>query len=1030
MDKRYLMMGLVLIMLAAAAKAVAITGSCSSSGYQCDLKVNNLRACNDSGHTETYNANVGGEVSNWLSIIPENFTLAAGECRDLKIYTISDCYADPGTYKAEITVRNGSPVTTYCDVVIKQGHKVDIEVMPESQSATQCEEKNYTVRLTNNSPIKNQQTEKVYLDIQGLPIKWYELKDGMVFVTKGVPEETSLKVQAPCDAELGEYPFWAVGSLINPNFKSSDEGKYILAQGQDLDIDTGLGTSPREICTGEATSQKITITNNGKLDDNVRLTLDGPGWAKLSTSSISLSPGKSASVTVNLTPGNAEQKAYDIKVLAESTKYNYTEQAAMSIDLQKCYDLAVEKISGEETACAEQNPAYVFKVTNKGTKELDVRASLLGISAKLDKTSFKIQPGESRNVEATLDVSGLAKEGEVIKEDVKVALELVMDTSGSMIESIEGKRKMDIAKEVATSFVNKVSDVELGLRVFGQGDECEDSRQLRSVTALNIPMVTDSISAMTPMGKTPMANALENAIADLKGKENKAVILVSDGKETCDGDPRAAAVALRENSIKVYAIGFSIDEEGKKELEDIARITGGKYFDAENASDLAGVFDEIGQTLKIIPAVAGERDFSLKVTATKATVEKKYSLMVEDCYNSLMLLPSLNLCKGVPSNDTLEIRNLGTQAQTFTLDVKPGWVSADSSVTIQPNTTEKVALAITPPKDASDRALVAEIKSAEQSAQDSKSINYLSSESCFGIVLLGTGKVDVNTCDTETVKLIVENKGATKQTITLASDKAWVYLDTKTLALEKGERGEVFVLVSPPFDLTEQETTATITATTDFGYQARMDLKIRIFGTEASRYPINLILQNPKVINRETEKGMEVDFSIMNDSNRTVRIVELAALQYPAELTISGDIIDPAQSKTAKMFITLPENYQGDKIMVPIKATTHQGTFVKNLIIALEKQGGKEDLGAGLFNLANTGMAIVAGLVVAVVALIGYALYRERGLKNGKGKPKDAAQSTLKGTPKSVPSIVKPPQGAESAKPKAKPAPKGKPKDK
>jgi len=1028
MDKRYVMLGLVLILMATAARAVTITGDCSSSGYQCDLKVNNLRACNDSGHTETYTASVGGAVSNWLSIIPENFTLGPGECRDLKIYTISDCYADPGTYKAEITVKNGSPVTTYCDVVIKQGHKVDIEIIPESQSATQCEAKEYAVRLTNNSPIQNQQTEKVYMDIQGLPIEWYELKDGMIFVTKGAPEETTLKVQAPCDAELGEYPFWAVGSLINPNFKSSDNGKYILGQGQNLDIDTGLGANPKEICTGETASQKITITNNGKLDDSIRLTLDGPAWAKLSTGSLSLSPGKSASVTVSMAPGNAEQKPYDIKVLAESTKYNYTEQAVMKVNLEKCYDLVVEKVSGEETVCAEQSPKYVFKVTNKGTKELDVKAELLGISAKLDKTSFKLQPGESRNVEAVLDVSGLAKEGEVIREDVKVALELIMDTSGSMIESIEGKRKMEIAKEVATSFVNKVSDVELGLRVFGQGDECEGSKQLRSVTALNIPMVTNSISAMTPLGMTPMANALESAIPDLEGKENKTVILVSDGKETCGGDPRAAAAALRDNGVKVYAIGFSIDEEGKKELEDIARMTGGKYFDAENSSELAGVFDEIGQTLRIIPAVAGKRDFSMKVTATKATVEKKYSLMVEDCYSSLMLLPSLNLCKGVPSSETLEIRNLGTQAQTFTLDVKPSWVSSDKTITIQPNTTEKVALSINPPKDASDRALAIGISSTEQSGQESKSINYLSGESCFGIALTGTSKVDVNTCDTETIKIIVENRGAAKQTVTLVSDKAWVYLDTKTLTLEKGEKGEVFILVSPPFDLTEQETTATITATTDFGYQAKMTLKIRIFGTEASRYPINMILQNPRVINMDTEKGAEVDFEIMNDSNRTLRIVGLAALQYPAELTASGDIIEPAQATAVKMFITLPENYEGDKIMVPVKITTHQGTFVKNLMIALEKADEAENIDTGLFSLANTGMAIVGGLLVAVVALIGYALYRERGLK--KGKPKDTAQSTLKAASKPVPSIVKPPEQPKAQpKEKAKPAPKGKAKE-
>lgn len=67
------------------------------------------------------------------------------------------------------------------------------------------------------------------------------------------------------------------------------------------------------------------------------------------------------------------------------------------------------------------------------------------------------------------------------------------------------------------------------------------------------------------------------------------VILLTDGEETCDGDPEAAIRELSRSGFetRVNIIGFAIDELMLKEkFQQWARLGNGKYFDASNAKEL------------------------------------------------------------------------------------------------------------------------------------------------------------------------------------------------------------------------------------------------------------------------------------------------------------------------------------------------------------------------------------------------------------------------------------------------------------
>ncbi|MDX1507964.1 MAG: VWA domain-containing protein, partial [Woeseiaceae bacterium] len=71
--------------------------------------------------------------------------------------------------------------------------------------------------------------------------------------------------------------------------------------------------------------------------------------------------------------------------------------------------------------------------------------------------------------------------------------------------------------------------------------------------------------------------------------DERAVVLVTDGIESCGGDPVQAARELREQGIVVHLIGFglgSVADEDWMSLQAVANASGGRYVTAGSAAEL------------------------------------------------------------------------------------------------------------------------------------------------------------------------------------------------------------------------------------------------------------------------------------------------------------------------------------------------------------------------------------------------------------------------------------------------------------
>ena len=176
-------------------------------------------------------------------------------------------------------------------------------------------------------------------------------------------------------------------------------------------------------------------------------------------------------------------------------------------------------------------------------------------------------------------------------------VELVFDASNSMWAQIDGRAKMAIGKEILTDALDWLpGDLSLALRVYGhqhprEQRNCRDSELMVPAGTGNRDRIRQAIDGFRPRGQTPLGYSLEQIQADLSGfSGERAVVLVTDGIESCGGDPVAAARSLRETSdTPVHVIGFglgSADESDLAGLRDIADASGGRFLTARDAREL------------------------------------------------------------------------------------------------------------------------------------------------------------------------------------------------------------------------------------------------------------------------------------------------------------------------------------------------------------------------------------------------------------------------------------------------------------
>ncbi len=168
----------------------------------------------------------------------------------------------------------------------------------------------------------------------------------------------------------------------------------------------------------------------------------------------------------------------------------------------------------------------------------------------------------------------------------------LLDGSASMFGEWENTLKIQAARGILNELVDSLrinKDLELALRIYGhqfsvEEKNCEDTRLEVPFGDNNHDLIIERIKTLQPKGTTPIAWSLLQAANDFpsSGGYRNIVIIITDGVESCDGDPCEVSIELQKKGVflKPFVIGLNLEQDYEGDFG-----CTGTYFDARKIND-------------------------------------------------------------------------------------------------------------------------------------------------------------------------------------------------------------------------------------------------------------------------------------------------------------------------------------------------------------------------------------------------------------------------------------------------------------
>ncbi len=400
------------------------------------------------------------------------------------------------------------------------------------------------------------------------------------------------------DIKIGVVSFSGNGALAQP--MTSDRDSVVTAlrdlpRSGSTNLAAGIQTALRELQTsGRPGSSRV-----------IMLFTDGKSNEKKAYEAAVLAHSKGVAVQTMLL-GDSKKGSSILDTIAWATGGSFVQVTDPAKLPQAFLDLRTTGIDSVTLSVNGSLPeeAQLAGGTFAGSVPLEVGENRIVASA----TSLEGETQEAVVTVMVRDASCAALEVAAIKDGRSVlslndrAVEIVVDASRSMWGRMGGEPKMSVAKNI----LEDVSywfpeDLDLALRAYGStspsdNNDCADSTLLVPFGEQNRYAIRQAIQNLRPLGQTPIAYALRQSAGDFGSlQDDRALVLVTDGIESCGGDPAQAARQLREQGITVHLIGFGLGnakDEDTASLQAVAYASGGRYVTAGSAEELKDALEQ------------------------------------------------------------------------------------------------------------------------------------------------------------------------------------------------------------------------------------------------------------------------------------------------------------------------------------------------------------------------------------------------------------------------------------------------------
>jgi hypothetical protein len=369
---------------------------------------------NDSAVTQTYVIKAVGDNKEWINLngqwIGSDYlavTIAAGKSRELFAFIKPQtCYVEPDDYLVTLQISNDETITQEIDVKVVPSRVLKMDVSPASFELKQCEQQTINISVENTG----KSDELVTISAEGINSDWISLTQTEFLLEKGHSKELTALVEFPCDAQLQEYNFLIKAGLTGTSAFVKENVSIDLVDAQAIEIDVPSLTA----CNDKDTFTEITVKNNGRLADELVLTISAPTWIGLEKDRISLEAGEEETVKLFFNESDAKPGDYDFVLMARSTKFGKETEKELIVTVVDCYSVSLPKIlvNGEEytgefvDVCMEETPVFTVELLNTQSEDISVDISVEGVSAVISPGQVTLSSGETKTVSIELDLSG------------------------------------------------------------------------------------------------------------------------------------------------------------------------------------------------------------------------------------------------------------------------------------------------------------------------------------------------------------------------------------------------------------------------------------------------------------------------------------------------------------------------------------------------------------------------------------------------------------------------------------------------
>jgi len=184
---------------------------------------------------------------------------------------------------------------------------------------------------------------------------------------------------------------------------------------------------------------------------------------------------------------------------------------------------------------------------------------------------------------------------------------IVLDASAGMAGETPGGTRMDLAKAALSQYVESLPPgINVGLMFYGHRGSGDESDKAESCAAIDLvyrvgPVDKVTLKAMInsapAVGLAPVAESLlaaQQALAGWEMQTNRILLVTSSG-DNCGGDPCQVVKEMRQGGVAttIDAIGLNLDYEAIEPLQCVANTTGGLYYSAPTADELAEAWEAL-----------------------------------------------------------------------------------------------------------------------------------------------------------------------------------------------------------------------------------------------------------------------------------------------------------------------------------------------------------------------------------------------------------------------------------------------------